>query len=103
MNFDTNRNSIIRGIVTALAVINMIIIEFGGNEIAISDSRIYLVGSALALIVTAFLAWYKHNATTPLGCLVRRMYDLAKKHGYQEIYEVVIVALEDFVGEEGEE
>ena len=109
MNFSTNRDSIIRGIVSGLAVINMILVAFGKEQIAFADDKMYMIASAIALVVTVFIAWYKHNSTSPLGCLIRRIYDLAKKYGVEAIYEVIITALEEFledadeVLEEGEE
>lgn len=96
MNFSTNRNSIIRFVTTALAVINMIIVAFGGDTVAIADDKLYIIASIIALVITVSVAVYKNNATTPLGCLMRDIYDLAKKHGASEIYEVLTASLVEF-------
>lgn len=103
MNFSTNRNSIIRFITTALAVINMITVAFGGDAIAIADDKLYVIASSIALVVTVCIVAYKHNATTPLGCLTRHAYDLAKEHGADAIYEVIFDALEEFAEEDPED
>lgn len=103
MNFSTNRNSIIRFVTTALAVINMIVVTFGGDAVTIADDKLYVVASIIALVVTVTAVAYKHNATTPLGCLIRHAYDLAKIHGMEAIYEAIAEALVEFCEEEPED
>ena len=106
MNFSTNRDSVIRMVTTAIAVINAVLVMLGVDAISVADHTVYVIASGVALIVTVVIAVYKHNATSPLGCLIRKIYDLANKYGIEAIYEVIISALEEFLEdyeEEGEE
>lgn len=97
MEYKTNRNSILRMITSGLAVINMIVITLGGDAINIADDKLYVIASCIALVVTVVVGVYKHNATSPLGCLIRDIYDTAKKYGVDKIYEVIVEALETFI------
>ncbi len=71
MEYKTNRNSIIRMIASALAVINMVVVTFGGDAISIADDKIYAVASVIALVITVAVGVYKNNATRLFGGLCR--------------------------------
>lgn len=89
----TDKNSVIRMIVSALTSINLIVVAFGGQAITISDNVLYLIASVIAFVVTVGIAIYKNNATSKFGMLCKKIKTYVKKYGVEQIYVVVMDAL----------
>lgn len=99
----TDKNTIARIIVSAITSINMIILAFGGEAIAISDSTLYLVSSIIAFVITVGYAIYKNNPTSTFGMLCKRIKGYVKEYGIDEVYRVIIEALKENFNDEDDD
>lgn len=62
---NASKETLIRSIVTLLAVINQLLVSFGVYPQAIDESTIFSLVSAIVTIGTVVWAWWKNNSFTP--------------------------------------
>lgn len=58
------KDTIVRLIVAALALVNTVLTLIGWNPIPISDDMLYTAVSAIIAIVTTTWVWWKNNSIT---------------------------------------
>ena len=60
-----SKDTIIRTILAAIALVNSVLIMLGKNPLPFSDEQIYTWLSTIATIGTTIWAWWKNNSFTP--------------------------------------
>lgn len=95
-----DRATITRVILAIIGIINMIAVGFGFEAIELSDEKIYVIASAIYLVVSCAWAIYKNNPTSEFGILCQRVKEICKKY---EVGEVLEKLLETFPCDEEEE
>ena len=58
------KDVIIRTVITAIALLNSVLVMLGKSPLDLDENTIYAVGSGIAAIITTVWAWWKNNSVT---------------------------------------
>ena len=79
------KDVIIRTVITAIALLNSILVMLGKSPLDLDENTIYVVGSGIATIVTTIWAWWKNNSVTTEAILADDyMHELKARRGFLE-------------------
>lgn len=81
---NVSKDTIIRTIVTFVALINSVLTMLGKNPFPFSDDEVYLFFSTLLTVFSTIWSWWKNNSFTSAGIAGDIVKNEAKEKGYTE-------------------
>ena len=75
MEMKISKDTIVRTIVAAIALLNSVLIMFGKTPLDLDENIIYVVVSGIATIATTFWVWWKNNSITQNALLADKYLD----------------------------
>lgn len=81
---NVSKDTIIRTIVTFVALVNSVLTMIGKNAIPFSDDEVYLFFSTLLTVFSTVWAWWKNNSFTSSAIAGDIAKNEAKGKGYTE-------------------
>lgn len=79
---NVSKDTIIRTIVTFVALVNSVLNIIGKNPLPFSDNEIYLFFSTLLTVFSTIWAWWKNNSFTSAAIAGDIVKDESKGKGY---------------------
>lgn len=81
---NVSKDTIIRTIVTFIALVNSVLTMIGKNPVPFSDDEVYLFFSTLLSVFSTLWAWWKNNSFTSAAIAGDIVKDEVKGKGYTE-------------------
>ena len=81
---NVSKDTIIRTIVTFVALVNSVLTMIGKNPVQFSDDEVYLCFSNLLTVFSTVWSWWKNNSFTSAAIAGDIVKDEAKEKGYTE-------------------
>ena len=81
---NVSKDTIIRTIVTFVALVNSVLTMIGKNPLPLSDDEVYLFFSTLLTVFSTIWSWWKNNSFTSSAIAGDIVKDESKGKGYTE-------------------
>ena len=81
---NVSKDTIIRTIVTFVALVNSVLTMIGKNPLPFSDDELYLFISTLLTVFSTVWSWWKNNSFTSAAIAGDIVKNEAKEKGYTE-------------------
>lgn len=81
---NVSKDTIIRTIVTFVALVNSVLTMLGKNPLPFSDDEVYLFFSTFLTVFSTVWAWWKNNSFTSSAIAGDIVKNEAKEKGYTE-------------------